>query len=650
MIRMALNGGKIHVRLPWSPTNEKIMAQVRGGRWSQVRDRWVFPLDYNTCKEIREAADRMGEEIKIGRELTIWAQQEKDRLAHVPSAMSLERTELPNLKKNNPKMYKAMNNRPFQTVGASFAANHRQVLLADDPGLGKSLQTIGAYLESDIRGPILVIAPKIAAEQVWPEQLLQWAPNEDVTSIAGLTPAKRTALLEQFLDRVEAQTFGQYKPRQWLIVNPFWVSMKAELDEKGNYKHGKNDRLNGLGVTFKMEQLFQVEWAGIIIDESQETLIIPSMNRKRWTQARLGIENLPYRPEAVRMGLSGTPMRGLNEKLFGTLQWLKPKHYTSYHKWTAEHFEIAQDGTIGKLKDKDYTYKQLSELMIRRTKEEVAADLPPKIYGGTNLDPLDESTPVGIWLDMMPKQAKQYHSFVKDGAAYTDDGGVVIANGILSEWTRQKQIATSVGGFNADGKFIPAPYVSNQSGTTSNKMDWIIQFLAERGITAKPEGDGKVIIASQFAEVVKWVVATLNKIGIKTFSLIGATTRAKRLDAMREFQDPNNNRPDDVRVFVLSTKAAGVALTLDMADNLIIIDETFNPDDQIQLENRCHRISRVDHQVFIWYLRSLGTIEEAISATTQGKAESNALLLDKSRGVELRRIVKEYEPITRKVA
>ena len=81
-------------------------------------------------------------------------------------------------------------------------------------------------------------------------------------------------------------------------------------------------------------------------------------------------------------------------------------------------------------------------------------------------------------------------------------------------------------------------------------------------------------------------------------------------------------------------------MTLDKADDLIILDETWIPDDQEQVEDRIHRASRI-HQVTIWYIRSLGTVEEGIARLNLSADDLQKALLDGSRGVATARKILE---------
>ena len=92
-------------------------------------------------------------------------------------------------------------------------------------------------------------------------------------------------------------------------------------------------------------------------------------------------------------------------------------------------------------------------------------------------------------------------------------------------------------------------------------------------------------------------------------------------------------------MFFLNTFAGGVSLTLDAADDMVILDETWVPDDQEQLEDRIHRISRGETRspATYWYVRTRGTIEEHIARTTLGKDTIQKRLMDGRRGVALAR-------------
>lgn len=337
----------------------------------------------------------------------------------------------------------------------------------------------------------------------------------------------------------------------------------------------------------------------------------------------------------LRIALSGTPFRGKRENIWGILNWLKPKQYTSYWNWVGQHFFQYTDPVYGMLVISDIRSerdlnKELGNLMIRRTKKEVAKDLPPKAYGGTRLDPSNPKSPVSVWLPMTKEQKRAYDDMVATAMTKLE-GGTLVANGVLAEIIRLKQFANSGGYLDDNGVFNPA--------LPSNKFEWLVEFLRERGIDGKGPGDSKVLVASQFTKHLFLFEEELNKLGISTFSLHGGVPAQARVQMQQAFQSNSMKSygedcpaPD---VFLFNTKAGGVAITLDAADDVVIVDQTPVPDDQEQVEDRAHRISRTDHNVNIWNLASLGTVDESIAKANSEMGLSLAQILDGARGVDI---------------
>ena len=218
-----------------------------------------------------------------------------------------------------------------------------------------------------------------------------------------------------------------------VITSPNYVRIKAETDAFGNYVK-KDGQKQIKMVQEGIASFFNIEWSAIIIDESHKTIAGGSGNKKKWSAQKQGLGALNVREDGLRIALSGTPFRGKEEYLWGQLNWLKPELFRSYWRWINDHFDSYQDRygmVIGHIIDKDKMYKEASSVMIRRTKEEVAKDLPPKIYNT-------------IWLNMEDRQARAYEEMERK--AQTElEGGILQTTGILAELTRLKQFAGSYG-------------------------------------------------------------------------------------------------------------------------------------------------------------------------------------------------------------
>lgn len=609
--------------------NDTLKTKLPGPpRWNRRTGRWEFPLKWETCTGAREVATKYGADLKINAALNEWALKERERVDLIPDVQAMDLVELPAVQQESPQIWKAMQGRPFQTVGAAFAARNRSCLIADQPGLGKTVQSIGAVIESGVRGLILVVAPKAASQLTWPQELARWVPGDSVIVLGdNMKPAVRKATVERLVE--EAATDWHADKRLWVITSPYYLRINVETDEYNHYVYNKGKKVIK-PVGSSLVDLLEIPWATVIVDESHQTLAGATGNKKKQSAQRQGLGALNIREDGLRIALSGTPFRGKESYLWGQLNWLRPDMFRSYRNWVEENFETWFDGfgwQVGSVKDRAAMYAEAKNVMIRRTKDEVAKDLPPKVYGGWPLDADDPESPVAVWLDMLPAQAKAYEQMLKSAEAELE-GGTLMTTSILAEMTRLKQFAGSVGKMAEDGEtFIPT--------LPSNKFDWLVEFLDERGIAKSLDKDApKVVVVSQFSQLLNAFAKGLEAQGIKSYRFTGDTP-GKQRDAIKfAWQEKPD---DDTRVLLLTTTAGGVSLTLDAADEMVILDETWNTSDQEQVEDRLHRLSRM-HQVTIWKVFSRNTIEEGIYRNNLAQEASLKQIMDGERGVSLLKI------------
>jgi SNF2 family DNA or RNA helicase len=196
-------------------------------------------------------------------------------------------------------------------------------------------------------------------------------------------------------------------------------------------------------------------------------------------------------------------------------------------------------------------------------------------------------------------------------------GGTLTAIGTLAELTRLKQFAGAPGALDLDGVFHPL--------ADGNKYQWLVEFLMELGFPEKP--DTKLIIASQFTQLLNAFAGGMAKelkLAGNRFGMI--TGEAKdRTGTAQAFEDHRN--PLDL--LWLNTKAGGSSITLDQAEVMVVLDETWVADEQEQLEgridNRMPEVRIVPRSYY--YLRSTGTIEEGIArANAAAKARGERIL------------------------
>lgn len=664
-LKLRTRQGRLEARIPFlNGQGSRLAKTIDGYRWNPEVKCWSYPLSWESAVGLRRVAKELGVELEMSAKVREWGVQERGRrknapapeIPFVPSGDDL--IDLPIIKKRFPAMWEAMSSRPFQTQGVKFMKTRQGSLLADDPGLGKTLQTLATVVEAEVKDPILIIANKSAAEITWPNEIEKWLPGDYVVKLGASVPkARRGQLIEDAFDI--ARNHNEAGRRVWVIMNPHWVRAKAEVDDYGKFVRTEQGQKI---VSANVPELFGRRWGAIVADESHETLACATGNAKKWSQQRQGLGLLES--SGPKISISGTPMRGKPENLFGQLQWLSPQEYKSYWNWAKKHFSVSADGYGGAMvvdtkgMDEKAFYEEASSVLIRRDKASVASDLPPKQYAGT---PHPEGDVVGVWLPLQSDQKKLYDSFVANQSIDGEDG-TLDAIGALAVYTRMKQLATTAGRVGL--RKVPMPMIdehgrSLRDGTgkklyekdedgnplmmdeqylipqfPSNKYDWLCEWLEERDLLGKnAKGKGKVIIASQFRQVIDLFREDLASKGVESFAITGSVSARERVRQQDEFQ----NNSDSPKIFFVQSKAGGTSLTLDQADDVILLDEMWDPDVQTQIEDRAHRLSNLNHHVTIWYLRSLGTVEEYIGTTVEERNRVCREVLDGSRGAETKK-------------
>ena len=164
-------------------------------------------------------------------------------------------------------------------------------------------------------------------------------------------------------------------------------------------------------------------------------------------------------------------------------------------------------------------------------------------------------------------------------------------------------------------------YPKTMSTHALKKSEWMdsgkVAKLSELLLAFKAAGD-RILVFSQFVMVMNVLEAVMETLKMSFFRLDGSTKIEERQDMIDQFYDD-----ESITVFLLSTKAGGAGINLACANKVVIFDSSFNPQDDIQAENRAHRVGQ-KREVEVIRLVTRGTIEESIHALGETKLALDA--------------------------
>jgi len=432
--------------------------------------------------------------------------------------------------------------RPYQRRGVEWLHHLCDVgchgLLADEMGLGKTIQVLALLAARSVADrPTLIVCPA-SVVPVWRGEIAKFFPDLAVDVLkAG----------HDFTSRSDPV---------------IWLASYTQLR-----KH------RGLLDSF--------EFGYAVLDEGQ---FIKNPDAKV-TQTCFAVR------ARHRLVLTGTPLENRQLDLWSIFRFLLPGLLGSRASFEAA-LHGDREGTIGRLR------AQLAPFILRRTKREVATELPPKV----EMDLICPLTDV---------QRSEYARICTEGLARLgDDVGAAIREksfGFLALLTRLRQTC-------CDPDMLPW---MNSPLADSGKINLLVEKLAEI------IGSGhKVVIFSQFVLLLGRVRLALAQQfpDLARYELTGMTL--DRQKPVEEFQ----NAPGAAAMLV-SLKAAGTGITLHAADYVFLLDPWWNPAVEAQAVDRVHRIGQTN-TVFVYRMVTAGTIEERIQALKASKKDLFDRLVD----------------------
>jgi hypothetical protein len=448
--------------------------------------------------------------------------------------------------------------RPYQLAGfqwlAFLWAHGLGGILADDMGLGKTLQTLALIqhakdvarreqAETVQNPPFLIVAPTSVLAN-WAAEAHRFAPGLKVVTVSD-TLGRRGGTLADVTDGADA------------VVTSYTL---LRLDFEA---------YNGR------------EWAGLILDEAQYV-----KNHQSKAHACARRVAAPF-----KVAITGTPMENNLMELWSLLSiaapglFPSPERFKNYYARPIE--KSANADLLAQLR------RRIRPLIMRRTKEQVAADLPEK----------QEQV---LEVELHPRHRKVYQTHLQRERqkvlGLLDD---VNHNRftILRSLTLLRQLS------------LHAALIDEKLGDVpSAKIDSLLEQIED-----VVGGGHRALVFSQFTRFLRMTRARLEASGVECCYLDGSTiNRAAVISSFKDGTAP---------VFLISLKAGGFGLNLTEADYCFLLDPWWNPATEAQAVDRTHRIGQT-RNVMVYRLIASGTIEEKVMALKARKAELFSSVID----------------------
>lgn len=447
--------------------------------------------------------------------------------------------------------------RPYQREGLSWLALlHRHRLggiLADDMGLGKTLQLLALIAHAKTLGderPWLVVAPT-SVLPTWRDEAARFAPGLRV-AVVEATAVRRELTIAEVAADVD------------IVVAPYGV-VRADAGEFAG-----------------------PHWAGVVLDEAQFV-------KNPATRIHRAIAAL--RTDAV-FAATGTPIENGLDDLWALLALTAPGLFPSIRQFREDYTRAIEQlpadaptalsaAAAGAHREKtlDRLRRRVRPFLLRRTKDVVASDLPPK-----------QEQEIAVALGPA-------HQELYDRVLQRERQKVL---GLLDDLDRQRFIVFRSLTLLRMLALAPGLVDEHDAHLGSAKLDVLLERLAE----VAAEGH-RALVFSQFTSFLDLAAARLDAAGLAYAHLDGST--ARRGEVIEGF------RGGDAPVFLISLKAGGFGLTLTEAEYVFVLDPWWNPAAESQAIDRAHRIGQT-RSVFVYRLIAAGTVEEKVRALQHRKA------------------------------
>ncbi|PYI10015.1 chromatin structure-remodeling complex subunit snf2 [Aspergillus sclerotiicarbonarius CBS 121057] len=456
----------------------------------------------------------------------------------------------------------------------SLYNNNLNGILADEMGLGKTIQTISliTYIieRKKNNGPFLVIVP-LSTLTNWNLEFEKWAPSVSRVVYKGPPNARK-------------------QQQQQIRWGNFQVLLTT-------YEYIIKDR----------PILSKIKWTHMIVDEG---------HRMKNTQSKLSSTLSQYYVSRYRLILTGTPLQNNLPELWALLNFVLPnifKSVKSFDEWFNTPFANTGGQDRMELSEEEQLlvirrlHKVLRPFLLRRLKKDVEKDLPDK----------QERV---IKCRFSALQAKLYRQLVTHNKMAVSDGkgGKTGMRGLSNMLMQLRKLCNHPFVFEpVEDQMNPGRGTNDLLWRTAGKFELLDRILPKFRATGH-----RVLMFFQMTQIMNIMEDFLRLRGLKYLRLDGSTKSDDRSDLLKLFNAPNS----EYFCFLLSTRAGGLGLNLQSADTVIIFDSDWNPHQDLQAQDRAHRIGQ-KNEVRILRLISSNSVEEKILERAQFKLDMDGKVI-----------------------
>ncbi|KAG9233451.1 putative chromatin structure-remodeling complex subunit snf21 [Amylocarpus encephaloides] len=460
----------------------------------------------------------------------------------------------------------------------SLYNNNLNGILADEMGLGKTIQTISLITHLIERkkqnGPFLVIVP-LSTLTNWNLEFEKWAPSIARIVYKGPPTARK-------------------QQQQQLRYGNFQVLLTT-------YEYIIKDR----------PVLSKIKWIHMIIDEG---------HRMKNASSKLSATLTTYYATRYRLILTGTPLQNNLPELWALLNFVLPtifKSVKSFDEWFNTPFANTGGQDKMELTEEEQIlvirrlHKVLRPFLLRRLKKDVEKDLPDK-------------TEKVIKCKFSSLQARLYKQMVTHNKLVVSDGkgGKTGAKGLSNMIMQLRKLCNHPFVFDeVENQMNPLNTSNDLLWRTAGKFELLDRVLPKYQATGH-----RVLMFFQMTAIMDIMEDFLRYRGITFMRLDGTTKSDDRSELLKQFNAPNS----PYFIFLLSTRAGGLGLNLQTADTVIIYDSDWNPHQDLQAQDRAHRIGQ-KNEVRILRLISSNSVEEKILERAKFKLDMDGKVIQAGR-------------------